>query len=154
MEETVHIFQSHTLPGTEFVELYNHETDQILCQAEILFGLSNLIVLKAVTADGKIMDPKKLERWLEERAVLPRTYEIDQIVLETLGLEDQAYKFGRMSEACILYAMLKHFRKDIDQIALYPIRDTYISMMDLDPDYGNLYLWKGRTEDDNVSDAP
>lgn len=111
--------------------------NKILYKAEALFGLDNVIIQSAYG-----IDPYKLEMYLIQRSKLENTYEIDDIVLEKLALKKRKYLFGRMSEACMLYAMLTNFEKDTDNIAVYPEETEVVSMIAYDNKYSNIYLWE------------
>lgn len=130
--------------GAIIIELYDHEKEKQICTAKVLFGLESLIV---ISCDG--MSKTELYSWLKARSRLPKTYDIDAIVLEKLDLSKRAYEFGRMSEACVLYAMLNHFISPMDKIAVYPLKTEYISMIDLDFRYSNIYIWNPRKELNN-----
>lgn len=124
------------------VMLVNKKEKKIICIADILFGLDVLIV---ESCNG--MDVIKLQVLLEERAKIKNyTYEMDDIILKKLNLYHKRNQFGRMNEACVLYAMLNNFEKEDDDLALYPIRNEFVCMVVYDPNYSNLYIW--RTFDD------
>ena len=134
--------------GAISIEMYDTETGTQICTADILFGLENLIVLSCDTIDAI-----ELQEFLTQRAKLPQTYEMDAIIFEKLNLTFHSYDFGRMSEACVLYATLNHFQKNEDTLMVYPLKTEFISMIDLDFRYSNIYIWKCRKEQDNVTNA-
>lgn len=128
-----------TSKGTYLIEVYDHSTNQQICQAEILLGLDNLIVKQCNN-----YDPKDLEELLEARSAIPSKIEMDDIILKKLGLTKRKYEFGRMTEARVLYAALNNFKTNKDQIAVYPLENTTICMIALDNRYSNIYFWNKR----------
>lgn len=140
------------MKATTAIEIFDEKMNKYIGTAEIQFGLETLIVREC-----DFMSCLELESLLENRAELPRTYEVDDIVLSALGLLSRKREFGRMSEAKILYAMLNHFalldengrpdyNKD-DGIRVYPLKDEIVCMFMLDRRYPGIYLWEARKND-------
>lgn len=84
-----------------------------------------------------------------DRTTLPISLETDIKILKKLNLIKRKNEFGRMNEACVLYALLNNFSKDTDNLKLYPLKDEIISMINYDYRYSNIYLLKKR---DNIDD--
>lgn len=118
------------------VEIINKRTQELICQADIDFGLETYIInsVQGITEE-------ELECFLEEHSLLPCTYEIDEIILKRLNLYSRKNLFGRMSEAKILYALLNNFESDKDDYILYPTENTYICLHALDCRYSNIYIF-------------
>lgn len=119
------------------IQLIDKKENKIICTADVSFGLDTLIVNEC-----KGMDREQFENWLLDRASFRDSYEMDEIVLKKLNLYRKKYLFGRMSEACVLYAMLCNFEKEEDNFAVYPLHDELFSMFAFDSNYTNLYLWR------------
>lgn len=86
-----------------------------------------------------------LESWMFFRARSYYTgYESDDVFLKALGLENKKYKFGRMSEACVLYTILQNFKTKDDDYSIYPMQDEIVFMGHIYPEYGNIYDWKSK----------
>lgn len=70
-----------TSKGTYLIEVYDHSTNQQICQAEILLGLDNLIVKQCNNYDSK-----DLEELLEARSAIPSKIEMDDIILKKIRI--------------------------------------------------------------------
>ena len=123
------------------VELFDTLTDETLVTADVSFGLDVAVVN---SCEG--MDILEFERFLENRAELPRDYDIDDVVLKSLNLYHRKHEFGRMSEAKILYAMLNSFAKENDNLEVRPLKTELVSMVALDWRYSNIYIWKSKED--------
>ena len=123
----------------EFVDIIK---DCVLCTADIQFGLDTMIVKSCSNKT-----PSEAEQFLMKRCELPKTYDIDHKVYEMLGLSHREYEFDRASEAKVLYAMLKNFASENDDLRLYPVKTEFVSMIDLDSRFSNIYVWKCRKEE-------
>jgi hypothetical protein len=119
------------------VNLIHTDTGEIVVTADVDFGLDNAIVN---SASGMAAEEFKI--FLETRSKIPQTYEMDDIVLEALQLTRTKRLFGRMSEACMLYAIVKSFAKEEDDLEVHPVTTELVSMLALNPNYGNIYIWK------------
>ena len=106
-----------------WVKLINKQTKDVLCTADISFGLDVLCVNKCDK-----LKVSELESFLQNRAEFRDSFEMDEIVLNELGLGYKKHLFGRMSEACVLYAMLTNFKKEEDDLAIYPIENEFVIM--------------------------
>lgn len=130
------------------IEVYDYKTNTVLCKADVIFGLDTVIVKECIPNKNIDLNPFTkvyLSRFLEARAELPYSVETDKKVLSKLNLTDRANLFGRMNEACVLYAMLNNFTtpKDND-IEVFPMKDEIICMVELDSRYSNIYIWHKR----------
>lgn len=126
------------------VQLINKKENKILCTADVTFGLDVLIVN---TCEG--MDTEELQFFLEQRAEIPNySYDMDDIILKKLDLYYKKNCFGRMTYACVLYAMLCNFEKKDDDFALYPVNNEFVCMAVYDPDFSNLYIWRAYEKGD------
>lgn len=120
------------------VRLIDKKENKTICTADILFGLDVLIVEQC-----QGMKIEELQNWLEERVKIRNyTYEMDDIILKKLNLYHKKHLFGRMDEACVLYAMLTNFEDKNDNLALFPQKDEFVCMIAYNPNYSNLYLWR------------
>ena len=126
------------------IEIYDNKNNIQLYTADITFGLNVLIVNKSNN-----IDKEKLQYFLSNRAEYPISTEMDLKILKKLNLLARKNEFGRMNEACVLYALLNNFSKDTDNLKLYPLKDEIISMINYDYRYSNIYLLKKR---DNIND--
>lgn len=125
------------------IEIIDMKNNKLLCTAKIEFGLDTFII-----EDCKGLTYQELEQFLLKRSELLSHYDIDSVIYDKLGLSHRAYEFGRASEAKILYALLNHFSSPEDEIKLFPRKTEYISMIDLDSRYSNIYILKRRKEKD------
>ena len=132
------------------IEVYDEKKRTCLYIADVWFGLDVLIVREftKLRDDLSISSVGDFTRFLQSRAEFRDSYEIDDIVLKKLNLYDKKYEFGRMSEACVLYAMLCNFKKKEDAIAIYPLQTELVSMIAYDPSYSNIYFWEKRNADE------
>lgn len=126
------------------IEIYDTLNKLQLYTADITFGLDILIVNKS-----NDIKPDILHNFLMDRTTLPISLETDIKILKKLNLIKRKNEFGRMNEACVLYALLNNFSKDTDNLKLYPLKDEIISMINYDYRYSNIYLLKKR---DNIND--
>ncbi len=123
------------------IEIYDNENNIQLYTADITFGLNVLIVNKSNN-----IDKEKLQYFLSNRAEYPISTEMDLKILKKLNLLARKNEFGRMNEACVLYALLNNFRSQYDSICLYPLQDELINMCYLDYRYSNIYILRKRGE--------
>lgn len=126
------------------IEIYDEEKDKCLSKIDIFIGLDVIIINDIIEDNYFNYNKQDLHKWLMDRTLLPKTYEIDEIVLKKLGLYNNRHLFGRMNEARCLYALLNNFKSDKDEIMIYPIKDEIISMVSIDYRYSNIYLWRKR----------
>lgn len=118
------------------VEVWNTKTNELVCTAKITFGLDVYIVHEC---NG--WNIQELTEWMNSRIDIPYDYKMDIIILKKLQLFNKQREFGRMSDAIVLYSILNYFAGK-DEYQMYPSQLEYISMIDLDPRYSNIYLWK------------
>lgn len=130
------------------IEVFDKKEQKQLYIADVWFGLDVLNVNNYIDL-CKNPDIKNIEDFtlfLQRRAEFKDSYEMDDIILEKLELSNRKNEFGRMSVACVLYAMLCNFEKDTDNIAVYPLQTELVSMIAYDVSYSNIYLWKCRNQ--------
>ena len=143
-----------------WIEIFDQKAQKQLCRADLLIGPGTLIVQQFLpVCPGEpegVKTKADLYRWLTIRArsMMEPTYEFDDVVLKKLDLLPQKYKFGRMDEACVLYAALCNFQKDEDSLGVWPLHTEVLSVIAMDPKYENLYLWEARKKDGNGLSAP
>lgn len=118
------------------VNIYNKKNNNLVCSADILFSPGTLLVKECDNISAI-----ELENLLMNKARFKDSLEMDDIVLKKLGLEKRKREFGRMSEACVLYAMLCNFETD-DEYVLFPQEDEVLSMIAYGSEYSNIYLWR------------
>lgn len=123
------------------VRLFNKKTKETIVTADVSFGLDVAIVN---FCNG--MSLSEFEQFLENRAKLPHTYDMNDVVLKALNLYDRKNKFGRMSEAKMLYAIVNSFAKDEDDLEIHPLKTELVSMIALDFRYSNIYIWKSEED--------
>lgn len=126
------------------VEIYDALNKIQLYTADITFGLDTLIINNSFNISSK-----HLYDFLIARTNLPVSNETDIKILTRLNLLNRKNEFGRMNEACVLYALLNNFSQNTDNLKLYPLKDAIISMINYDYRYSNIYLLKKR---DNIDD--
>ena len=121
--------------------VYSEMNNSILAKADVIFGL-NVVIIKSCNG----MSKDDLYALINRKANVIRSYEMDDVVLKTLGLYDRKREFGRMSEACMLYGIVTNFSLSGDGISIYPEKDEYISMIAEDPSYSNIYVWRKKND--------
>ena len=119
---------------------WSKKEKKILYEADVIFGLAEIIVKDLYT---NTITSEELRETLLERAYFEDSYEMDETVLKELDLYDKRYLFGRMSEACVLRAILKNFEVPDSDIIFVPKEDKLISFQAYDERYSNIYIWSG-----------
>lgn len=127
------------------VEIYDALNKIQLYTADITFGLDTLIINNSFNISSK-----HLYDFLIARTNLPVSNETDIKILTRLNLLNRKNEFGRMNEACVLYALLNNFSQNTDNLKLYPLKDAIISMINYDYRYSNIYLLKKRGNIDDI----
>lgn len=95
-------------------------------------------------------DEELFANYLETRARKIASQSTDEELLTFLGYPKQCWhRFGRLTEASFLIALLKHF-EDNDDIAVYPKESFVFSLFMLDPKYGNVYCLRSKCNDINA----
>lgn len=135
------------ITGHMEIEIYDYKTNLTFCKADVIFGLDTFIIRKCIPnpeIENNPFNIRFLSEFFETRAELPCSIDTDKKVLNKLGLLNKANLFGRMNEACILYAMLNNFVSDNDDLEVFPMKDEIICIVELDQRYSNIYVWHKR----------
>lgn len=118
---------------------YDTKNRKKLYSFDALFGLNNIVIL---SVNDPCICSVMLHEELMKRAYIKDDYETDLRILKELDLDYKSYLFGRMSEACVLYAILHNFQKENSDIIFLPEKTELISFIDIDDRYGNIYIWR------------
>lgn len=90
------------------------------------------------------MTLSELDRLLYQKAALPVSSEIDELIYKELKL-DSRYFARAYDEVNILYAITKNFKSD-DDILVYPLKDEIIYMFAFNPNITQIYVWRKRND--------